>query len=141
MTKPEAHRLQRVGFRKWYERQLVDGHISLVTAFLCVIAIACGAELVSIKDQSIGIIGNAVLIFGSAVIGWAAIKRYQRVLVEAEWMGEQANCGGCGRYGFSMTKDHLLQPSHDKWMIKAHCKKCAHQWDIEVDVTRGSRAR
>ena len=134
MTAPEAQRLQRVGFRKWYERQLVDGHASLVTAFLCVIAIACGAELVSVKDQTLGIVGNAAMIFGSAVIGWAAIRRYQRVLVEAEWLGEHANCGGCGHYGFSLPKDRQMLASNDKWQIKAYCKKCQHQWDIEADV-------
>ena len=134
MTKPEAHRLQRVGFRKWYERQLVDGHASLVTAFLCVIAIACGAELVSVKDQTLGIVGNAAMIFGSAIIGWAAIKRYQRVLVEAEWLGEQANCAICGRYGFSLPKDQQIMSRNDKWQFKVHCKKCQHQWDIEADV-------
>jgi len=35
-----AASIRKLGFRRWHERQLIEAHASLVTAFLCVIVIA-----------------------------------------------------------------------------------------------------
>jgi hypothetical protein len=37
---PIAARIRKQGFQRWYERQLIEAHASLVTAFLCVIVVA-----------------------------------------------------------------------------------------------------
>ena len=44
-----AEGIRKLGFRRWYERQLIEGHAYLVTCFLCVIMIAACAEVFSFR--------------------------------------------------------------------------------------------
>lgn len=137
----EIKRLQLIGFRRWYERQLISGHASLVLALLCVVLVACGFELMSLKETNLGFIGQALIIILGAFSAWHAMKRYQRIMLEAEYIGSKASCSACGRYGFVWPKDDpplviaATQPDQEPrvLMIKACCKKCAHRWEIDLD--------
>jgi len=42
--------IRRIGFKRWYERQLLEGHGWLVTVFLALIAVASCIEAVSFKN-------------------------------------------------------------------------------------------
>ena len=44
--------IRKLGFRKWYERQLVEGHLYLVTMILALIAMAAGYEVISIEKTA-----------------------------------------------------------------------------------------
>ena len=48
------------------------------------------------------------------------VVRYQRILVEAERLGEQATCGGCGAY----ARFRLISAS------EVRCRKCQHVWRL-----------
>ncbi len=136
MSYKEIERLRELGFRKWYERQLIDGHASLVLAILAVVIMACGFELVSIRDQSMGIVGHGLLIFGGCVLAWKSLQRYQRVMIDAEWVGKNANCPSCGKHGFKWPKDD--PPDDEKGLaIKALCGRCKTRWKIDLE-DRGS---
>jgi hypothetical protein len=131
MSYKEIERLRLLGFRKWYERQLFDGHASLVLAIFAVVIMACGFELVSIRDQSLGIVGHALLIFGGCVVAWKALIRYQRIMVNAEYVGGHANCPSCGKHGFKWPKDD--PPADEKGLeIKALCGRCKTRWKIDL---------
>ena len=39
-----ADRIDKLGFRRWYERELIEGHAYLVTGFLSFIVIAVFLE-------------------------------------------------------------------------------------------------
>jgi len=46
--------------------------------------------------------------------------RYQRILWEAESVGERATCATCGTYG----RFKLISAS------TARCRKCEHEWRL-----------
>jgi hypothetical protein len=151
----EAKKLKQMGFKKWYERQLIDGHIYLVLALFCVVLVACGFELVSLKDRNLGILGNGALIFIAALVAWQSMIRYQRIMLEAEYIGGHAECSNCGRYGFKWPVDEFPQavrrasesnqeePSRylgslfsrderEVEQISAFCGRCQHRWRIDL---------
>jgi hypothetical protein len=131
MSYKEIERLRLLGFRRWYERQLFDGHASLVLAIFSVVIMACGFELVSIRDQSLGIVGHGLLIFGGCVVAWKALMRYQRIMVNAEFVGGHANCPSCGKHGFKWPKDD--PPADERGLeIKALCGRCKTRWKIDL---------
>ena len=35
-----AASIRRIGFRKWYERELIKSHAALVTSFMCAVLVA-----------------------------------------------------------------------------------------------------
>ena len=114
--------IRRLGFNRWYERQLIEGHAWFVSGFVCMITIAACVEVISLHGSALQFIGNAAAILGAGIVGIYGFVRYQQILVRAERIGEQATCGGCGTYArFTLTSGSLAQ-----------CRKCAHQWRFTV---------
>jgi hypothetical protein len=123
-----AESVRRRGFRKWYERQLIDGHLALVTCFLCMLLVAGLLEEFSFKLGA----GEATLMlavaFGSVVLGSFAWQRYRGVLERAERFGEQSTCAECGTYArFDVVE---AGGEGDGWM-KVRCRKCGACWRME----------
>lgn len=116
--------IARLGFRKWYERRLIEAHAWLVTAFLCVIVIAAGMELMSFKEDALRALGSAGMVFFAGLIAWHGVRRFISILAEAERLGEQSTCGSCRRYA---AFNVITQSPR----MSVRCRKCGHEWTLE----------
>src|SRR5205809_4396108 len=97
MDPPAA--IRKHGFRKWYERQLIESHAALVTCLLCGITLAALIEevnLVKLEWRTAVLLGVA---FGAIVLGVFSWRRYITVLERAERYGERSSCPECKTYG------------------------------------------
>jgi hypothetical protein len=110
--------IRRLGFARWYERRLVEGHAWFVSGFVCMIAIAACIEELSFRGSILRLLFYAIIVAAAAAIGIYGLARYQKILVEAEMLGEQATCGACGAY----ARFALISAS------QARCRKCSHEW-------------
>ena len=130
--------IRRIGFRKWYERQLIDCHLALVTCFLCGITIAACFESVSFRDFGMQSATMIAVIFGASILGWLCWRRYITVLERAERYGERSTCGGCNTYGrFEVVTSGVdtipgptaeaVAPLEVAWM-RVKCRKCGAIW-------------
>lgn len=119
MTEP-AKSIGKLGFRKWYERQLIEGHAWFVTCFLCALAIFACLEELSFRGSIARLLALGAFMFSAGAVAVYALLRYQRIMVQADRIGEHSTCGGCGTYGrFSM----LTQST-------AKCRKCGNEWRL-----------
>ena len=84
------------------------------------IAIAACMEEVSFRGSTARLLAYATLVLSAAVIGIYALMRYQKILVEAERLGERATCGACGAY----ARFRLISPAC------VRCRKCDHEWRL-----------
>jgi hypothetical protein len=115
-----ADSIRRLGFNRWYERQLIEGHAWFVSAFVCMIAIAACVEELAFRGSAWRFLAYCALVLAAGFIGIYGIVRYQKILVEAERIGEQATCPGCATYArFKLVADCM-----------AHCRKCDRQWRL-----------
>lgn len=133
----DLSKIGQLGFRKWYEARLVEAHVWLVTALLCLIMLTVGLELISNREQAFGIVAKAGLVALGGWCGWLAFKRYSQALLLAETLGEQAVCPSCKHPNFAVTRHALpLKPNgkgalvHDLNQdgLLVNCRKCHHQW-------------
>jgi len=115
-----ADSIRRLGFARWYERRLIEGHLWFVSGFMCMIAIAACMEELSFKGSLARLLFYALIVAASAAIGIFGLVRYQTILVEAERLGEHATCGGCGAY----ARFRLISQS------EVRCRKCEHEWRL-----------
>jgi len=112
--------IRRLGFSRWYERRLIEGHAWFISGFACLIAIGACAEELSFRGPAAHMLFYAVIVVASAVVGIYGVVKYQKILVEAELLGEQATCGRCGVY----ARFKLISPSD------VRCRKCEHEWRL-----------
>ena len=115
-----ADSIRRLGFARWYERRLIEGHAWFVSGFMCMIAIAACMEELAFKGSVGRLLFYVLIVTASAVIGMYGLMRYQKILVEAEQLGENATCRGCGAY----ARFRLISPS------EVRCRKCDHEWRL-----------
>ena len=121
--------IRRLGFWRWYERQLIEAHAWFITGFICIVSIAAFMEKLSFRGPLDQLLLYAALVAAAALLGFYGLVRYQKILVGAERIGEQATCAGCGAYGrFSM-----ISASH------VRCRKCSHEWRLISEAPPNER--
>ena len=115
-----ADSIRRLGFARWYERRLIEGHAWFISAFACMVVIAACVEELAFRGSFARLLFYVALIVGAALTGIYGIVRYHKILVEAERIGEQATCPSCGTY----ARFKLVSAS------QACCRKCSHEWRL-----------
>ena len=92
---PLAEGIRKVGFRKWYERELLSSHAHMVLALLATVAMLASFEAIrggSVSEKLMDIL----FVIVCAVIGLWALRRYLFLLMHAEEVANQATCPTCG---------------------------------------------
>lgn len=119
--------IQRRGFRKWYERQLLGSHAHLVLCVFALLGVMGGFEAYahaaqSQADKAVDLL--AVLL--SAAIGVWAIRQYGQRMAQAEFIANQASCPDCGHY----ARWRCVQG--DEQGLDVACKDCQRRWHIDT---------
>ena len=130
--------IRRLGFRKWYERELIKSHAALVTCFLCGLTVAAVLEEVHFTGSLWAQAGMLAVVFAAAATGWLSWRSYITVLQRAERYGERSVCPACTAYGRFKVMDSGVDrtmgaassgvaPLECAWM-KVECLKCGTGW-------------
>jgi hypothetical protein len=127
-----AEGIRRHGFRKWYERQLVESHLFLVTAVLALVATASGFELLSIRETASDAAFAAAVVVAGAALAWFSWRRYAALMTLAEYVGHQAQCPGCRRHGFRALPPGEGEARGRPDALVASCRRCGHRWPIDT---------
>ena len=123
MDHPLVDSFKRIGFRKWYERQLLSSHAHMVLAFLSVIALVGSMEAFR-TAQGDAQTANVLFVVVCAGIGAWALRRYLFLLMRAEAAANQASCPDCGDYG----RFHVIGHRPRLQEIDLRCRKCSRDW-------------
>ena len=117
--------IRRVGFRKWYERELLSSHAYLVLAILSVVALVASFEAFHGATPAEKLMDVMFVVVSGGIALWA-LRRFLYLSMRAEGIANQASCGDCGTYGrFSVVGDDR---NPDETQVC--CSKCAHKWTI-----------
>src|SRR5687768_12335514 len=94
-----AEGIAKLGFRRWYERELIEGHVYLITCVLSLVLIAACLEQIDWRGPlfQLAFTLSALGVGGALCIG--ALRRYGFLLARAECFGAQSSCGKCSTYG------------------------------------------
>ena len=115
-----ADSIRRLGFARWYERRLIEGHAWFISGFMCMIAIAASVEEIGARGSGARLVAYALLVTGFAAIGIFGLVRYQKILTEAEELGEHATCRACGTY----ARFNLFTST------QVRCRICGNEWRL-----------
>lgn len=130
--------IRRLGFRKWYERELIRCHLALITCLLCGLTMAALLETVDFANFGWSPASKLAIVAASAALGWASWKTYIRILTRAEFYGEKSSCPSCHAYGrFTVISTGLddepgyvaatVAPLPAAW-LRVQCRQCGTAW-------------
>src|SRR5258706_2093961 len=115
-----ADSIRRLGFARWYERRLIEGHAWFISGFICITAIAACMEELSFRGSIARLLLYVIVVLAAGAIGIYGLVRYQKILAETERLGEHATCGACGAY----ARFKLISAS------QVRCRKCDNEWRL-----------
>ena len=123
-----ADGIKKHGFRKWYERELLQSHAHLVLLILCVLGLLAAFEAAwrfrGWQDQVLDLFAGVIC----AATGLWALRRYLGLLSHAELAANQAECPKCQTYG----RLELLSSQAESTLVAVRCRKCSHEWHIST---------
>jgi formate dehydrogenase maturation protein FdhE len=132
-------RIRKLGFRRWYERELIKSHAALVTCLLSGLTLAAMMEALvgSTGWTFVSMLGVA---FAAGAIGWLSWRSYITLLQRAELYGERSNCPKCNAYGrFNVVSTGMdeepgrvgeaVAPLQAAWM-RVECRNCGTGWRL-----------
>jgi phage FluMu protein Com len=129
--------MRRLGFRRWYERQLIESHAYLVTAFLALILLLAGIESLDYLKRSL--LFYAAVIVAAAAAGtlmFVAWRRFITVLQRAELFAGSAECPRCKAWGQfevigaeAASDDDPVEAGRPHW-VRVKCCKCGNDWRL-----------
>lgn len=128
-----ADGIRRLGFRRWYERELVGGHLYLATAILCLVAALTGVEFYSASGTGADRLVMLMLVFVAGAGCIWGLKRYRGILLAAQRAAERSTCDACGAYAaLDVVRSGTTTPQAApvEW-VRVRCRKCGHEWTID----------
>jgi hypothetical protein len=123
--------LRQRGFRRWYERQLIEAHAYLVTGFLALIMMLVALEVVEFRSSAANLLFLVAVASAGGLVCVFAWRRFSVTLFRAEAIAEQAVCPGCATYGrFAVVSAHDAPDTVSGRVVHVRCRQCAHTWRI-----------
>ena len=120
------------GFRRWYERQLIDGHLWLVTGFLALIMMLVAIEVVPFRSSGTGLLLLTLVALAGGGVCVMAWRRFTRTLFVAEHLAERAVCPGCATYArFTIDAADEAPAAVAGWRLALRCRHCSATWTME----------
>lgn len=121
--------IRRLGFRKWYERELLQSHANLVLLLLACLGLLGSAEAYTVRAPFLDQLQVVAAAIASGAIGLFALRRYLYLLNHAEYVANQADCPSCGTYGrFELVGEHASTVMN----LRVKCRHCGDEWRIDL---------
>jgi hypothetical protein len=128
---PFDESLRRGGFRRWYERQLIESHAWLVTAFLSLIMMALALETVEFQASLATALALTLVALTGGWLVLYAWQRFKALLTRAESLAVQAVCTECREYGrFDVLQARDASDAISGRSVRVRCRGCAHEWHM-----------
>jgi len=119
------------GFRRWYERQLIESHAYLVTGFLALVMMAVALEVIEFRSSAANLLFLAAVAGAGGLVCLFAWRKFTETLFRAEAIAEQAVCPSCGAYArFAVVSAHNSPETVSGRVVHVRCRQCAHEWRI-----------
>lgn len=119
-----AHSIDKLGFRRWYERQLMESFGWLTVCLLCAFIIGAVLELIGLRTPGLTPLLTLTAVYLIGLAGFKACQRFVAGLREAQHLANRSTCPQCGCYGRFKV---LLETAR----MRVQCRDCKHEWTIE----------
>jgi hypothetical protein len=129
--------IRRIGFRRWYERQLIESHLYLVSCFLCLVVVLACFEGFSLRMPAWESIIRLVAMLAGGALCWWTLRRYLAMLNFALYAAERSVCGKCGAYstielaGTGARRPAVEDDENAPQTVGVRCRKCGNEWFID----------
>ena len=130
-----AERIKKLGFKRWYERQLIEAHVYLVTCLLGIVLTLSAVEMIRGTAGVAPEVLRIVVAGAGALLTAYGLHRYCTMMIFAHRLTDKAVCPRCGEYArFSVTsfgpKTLETEEQTAEFWLKVKCRECGTSWNL-----------
>ena len=119
------------GFRRWYERQLIEGFAYMVTGVFSLIMMTVALEMVEFRGSAAGLVALVAIALAGGTLCLLSWRRFHQLLSRAEYLSERAICGRCSVYGrFAVIASRDVPDAPVGCALEVRCRACGNEWTI-----------
>ena len=119
------------GFRRWYERQLIESFAFLVTGVLSLLMMAIAIEMLEFRATAGGLLALVAIAVAGGGLCIGSWLQFHRLLSRAEHLAEQATCGDCRTYGrFVVVSSRESADAPAGCTLDVRCRTCGKEWTM-----------
>ena len=129
--------IERHGFRRWYERQLIESHAYLALGFVALILLLSGLELLGNVEAGIRYLFILITAAAGGTLLVVAWRRFGVLLARAVHFGEAATCPQCKAWGKfkvlaqeASSADDPPEAGRPHW-LRVQCTRCEAVWKLQ----------
>lgn len=129
--------IRRHGFRRWYERQLIESFGYLTLSFVALVLLLAGLEVLGDAESAHRYLFLLMAAAGGGVLMFVAWRRFSALLLRAEHFAGAATCPQCKAWGKfkvlaqeSAPPDEPPEAGRPHW-LSVRCTKCEATWRLE----------
>ena len=135
-----AEGIRKIGFRRWYERQLIETHFYLVSCILCLILVLACLEGFSFRAPGWDPLLRLGAMFGGGAACVWSLTRYFAALGFAEHVARRSVCAKCAAYGLLdvISVREMAHPASlgghaglGSAAVGVRCRQCGNEWTIK----------
>ena len=119
-----AKSIARLGFRRWYERQLIESFAWLTTCLLSGVLFAAIVELVGFATPGLAFYVTLVVLYVVGLMAVNTFMRFWKRFERAQIYARLAVCPACRAYGLFDVIDPAGRAA-------VRCRRCGHDWRLE----------
>lgn len=120
-----AGAIGKLGFRRWYERELLLAHAWLAGCILATFGALAEIEQLNLRDMGADALLPLAIAFAAGIAAWYALTRYVQMVLRAQALAQRSTCPECGTYG-----RYRLVGATPRAMIVC-CRECGREWRID----------
>ncbi len=129
--------IERHGFRRWYERQLIESFAYLTLGFIALILLLSGMEVLGHADSRTRYLFALTAAAAGGVLMLMAWLRFKALFARAEHFAEAATCPQCKAWGKfkvlaqeSSRDEDPPEAGRPHW-LRVRCTQCEAGWRLE----------
>jgi len=120
-----AGSIGKLGFQRWFERELLLCHTWLVACLLCAFALLALIENLNVAEAGWRAAPTVLTAFVAGGLAWYSLARYLAMLMRALHVAERSGCPHCGTHG----KYRLVGATPHSMTVR--CRRCDSEWSIQ----------
>lgn len=121
--------VRKRGFRRWYERQLIESHAYLVTGILSLVMMALALETIEFRASLANALALTLVAGAGGALALFAWRQFTMLLSRAEALAAQAVCAQCRTYArFEVLDARDSSEALTGRSFCVRCRNCSHEW-------------
>jgi hypothetical protein len=119
------------GFRKWYERELMRGHVHLLLLVLSLVGVLGALEALGAGLRQGERLQMLVCLLAAAALSAYAFHGFLSRMARAEFVARQADCPGCATHARWEVEGEGAAANGGS-CLRVNCRSCGQRWRINL---------